>query len=171
MWLFGFCCCCCIFFHFSTRIFEINVKMMGSKTRGRDLWFEISWSFLLQRPFLYSIKFFPRNKLTKYINASNTVFMSQNLAKFIIASMIKPSCKYLGRVGNKTSCPKLGAYCRLFYAKKQRQLLKGKPDSNFLEDFFTVHWSDSAHSDCKPLCLSRCLMTLWNNWGEVASAS
>ena len=55
-----------------------------------------------------------------------------NFAKFVIASVIKSSCKYLGRVGSKTPCGKLlGAFSRLFYAKEQRLALEGKPDRNF----------------------------------------
>lgn len=43
------------------------------------------------------------------------------MAKFIIVSMIKPICKYLARVGNKISCPKLGTYYQLLCAKQRRK--------------------------------------------------
>ena len=42
-------------------------------------------------------------------------------------------------------CRKLGAFCQLIFAEKQRLALKGKPEGNFEVDFFTVHQSDFAH--------------------------
>ena len=44
------------------------------------------------------------------------------MTKFIIVSMIKPICKYLARVGNKISCPKLGTYYQLLCAKQGRKV-------------------------------------------------
>ena len=69
----------------------------------------------------YKTKFFLNNNLSKYINSSNTVLTSQIMTKFIIVSMIKPICKYLARVGNKISCPKLGTYYQLLCAKQGRK--------------------------------------------------
>ena len=37
------------------------------------------------------------------------------IANFIVLSMIKPSCNYLGRVGNKTSCGKLAISVEFFF--------------------------------------------------------
>ena len=35
-----------------------------------------------------------------------------------------------------TSCRNVGAFCRLFFAKVQKKVLKGQPYGNLLVDFF-----------------------------------
>ena len=35
-----------------------------------------------------------------------------------------------------TSCRNIGAFCWLFFAKEQREALKGQPEGNLLVDFF-----------------------------------
>ena len=110
------------FNHFSVKksILKIHVKWWGVK-QGVGIYglkylevFSSKWHF-------YKTKFFPNNNLSKYINSSNTVLTSHIMAKFIIVSMIKPICKYLARVGNKISCPKLGTYYQLLCAKQRRK--------------------------------------------------
>ena len=41
-------------------------------------------------------------------------------------------------------CRKVGAFCRLFFAKERGKALKGKPDGNFQVGVFTVRQIDAA---------------------------
>ena len=37
---------------------------------------------------------------------------------------------------NKTTCRKVGPFCKLYFAKEQRKAWKGKPEGDLQVDFF-----------------------------------
>ena len=68
----------------------------------------------------FYVKVFSKHWFNKIHESFKQPFYVTNIGKFVVASVIKPSCRYLERMGNETSSGKLvGAFSWLFYAREQ----------------------------------------------------
>ena len=66
------------------------------------------------------------------------------------------------------SCHKLGAYCRILYAKKGKHWKESLMET-FKMIFFAVHWSDTTHTNYKRLYIYIIAWWFYGEWVALAS--
>ena len=100
------------FFQYRSNFYSNSIYSMKKKYEGWGC--QGPWIFTYT---LYNSKFVKREMFIETMHLHLWQALFHFIKTFIKASMINPSCKYLGSA-NKTSCHKLWAFCRTFYAKE-----------------------------------------------------